>query len=423
MLDKVDMERIVSLCKRRGFVLRLIKIEGSTLKHIFRGLFASFVIMLLTVLTVVPVLAFDARSGATVTVASGEVVDEDLYVAANNVIIDGTINGDLWAAGDTITVGGVVNGSVMAVGRTVNINGDVGHAVRAGGETIIVNGDVSGDVIAGCSQVNIASTAKIGRDLLFGAGIAGIDGFIEGDIKGGGGDVTISNGVKGNVDLQVESLTIFSAANIQGDLTYTSEEEADIQSGAQIAGATTHNLPPVKEEPAKAFPPFGTFPPFGIVGKVIGFFMALIAGLVIVLLAPRRLTSVAEAIRTRPGPSAGWGALMVFVAPIVAVLVCFTIIGIPVGLITLALWGIAIYLAQIPVGLLIGRLIIGRFRAVEGKAIMVGALALGLVILRLLGLIPYLGFFIALAVVLFGLGAVVVSERRRRAEARGTTSA
>jgi hypothetical protein len=110
--------------------------------------------------------------------------------------------------------------------------------------------------------------------------------------------------------------------------------------------------------------------------------------------------------------------------------VCFTVVGIPVGLIALGLWGIALYLAQIPVGLLIGRLIIGRFKKVEGKAIMVGALALGLVLLKLLQLLleliplPGLGFFIGLAVVgLFGLGAVVVSERRRRAEARGAAPA
>jgi len=54
---------------------------------------------------------------------------------------------------------------------------------------------------------------------------------------------------------------------------------------------------------------------------------------------------------------------------------------------------------------------------------MVGALALGLVILRLLRLIPYLGFFIGLAVILFGLGAVVVTLRRRRAEAKEAASA
>jgi len=388
-------------------------------KHILAGLATILVLTLLVIFTTVPVLAFDARSGATVTVASGEVVDDDHYVAGNSIIIDGTINGDLWAAGNSITVNGVVNGSVIAVGRTVNINGDVGHAVRAGGETIIVNGDIGGDVIVGCSQANIASTAKIGRDLLLGVGTARIDGFVEGDMKGGGGEISIGNGVKGNVELEVESLTILPTANIQGDLTYTSEQEANIHPGAQISGTPTHNLPKVEEERAKSFPSI-LFS--GIGGKVTGFVMALIAGLVIILLAPRRLTSIAESIRSRPGASAGWGALILFVTPIAALIVCITIIGIPVGLIALALWGIAIYLAQIPVGLFIGRWIIGHFRGVEGKAIMVGALALGLVILKLIRLIPYLGFFIGLAVILFGLGAVVVAERGRRAKAREAES-
>jgi len=388
-------------------------------KHIFKGLATILIVTLLMIFTAVPVLAFDTRSGATVTIPSGEVVNDDLYVAAETITISGTINGDLWAAGSTITVNGVVNGSIMAAGRTVNINGDISHAVRAAGETININGNVSGDVMVAGGDVNVASTAKIGGDLLFGAGIARIDGLIEGDIKGGGSEVTISNGVKGNIALKVESLTILPTANIQGDLTYTCEEEADIQSGAQIGGMTTHNLPEVKEKRAKPFP-FVLFS--GIGGKVTGFLMALIAGLVIILLAPRRLTSIAESIRSRPGASAGWGALILFVTPIAAIIVCITIIGIPVGLIALALWGIAIYLAQIPVGLFIGRWIIGRFRGVEGKAIMVGALALGLVILKLLRLIPYLGFFIGLAVILFGLGAVVVSERGRRARAREAES-
>jgi len=393
-------------------------------KHICRGLAViltvTLLVTLLMMLNAVPVLAFDARSGLTVTVASGEVVDDDLYVAAESIIIDGTINGDLWAAGNTITVNGIVNGSVMAAGRIVNINGDVTHAVRAVGGTININGDVGGDVIAGCGNVNIASTARIGGDLLFGADIAGIDGPIEGNIKGSGREVTISNRVNGNVELEVESLTILSTANIGGDLNYTSEEEADIQSGAQIAGATIHKLPEVKKDGARVFP-FVLF--FGALGKVMSFLMALVAGVVIIFLAPKKLTSIAEAIGSRPGPSAGWGALIVFVAPLAALLVCFTIIGIPVGLIALALYGIALYLAQIPVGLFIGRWIIGRFRVVESKAIMVGALAVGLAILKLLSLIPYFGIVVGVAVAIFGLGAVVAAERKRRAEARETASA
>jgi cytoskeletal protein CcmA (bactofilin family) len=392
-------------------------------KHIYRGLAAIFVVTLLMILSAVSVLAFDARSGMSVTVASGEVVDDDLYVAAETIIIDGTVNGDLWAAGNTITVNGIVNGSVMAAGRIVNINGDITHAVRAVAETININGDVDGDVMAGCGKLNIASTARIGGDLLFGADIASIDGPVEGNIKGSGREVTISNGVNGDVELEVESLTILSTANIGGDLSYTSEEEADIQSGAQIAGATTHTLPEVEPEVkrdwTKVFP-FVLF--FGVLAKVLNFLMALVTGVVIIFLAPKKLTSITDAIGTRPGPSAGWGAMILFLTPIAALIVCFTIIGIPVGIIALVLYGVALYLAQIPVGLFIGRWIIGRFKVVESKAIMVGALALGLAILKLLSLIPYFGFFVGFVVVLFGLGAVVAAERKRRAEVREAAS-
>jgi cytoskeletal protein CcmA (bactofilin family) len=392
-------------------------------KHICRGLAAILIVTLLMILTAVPLLAFDARSGMAVTVASGDVVDDDLYVAAETIIIDGTVNGDLWAAGNTITVNGIVNGSVMAAGRIVNINGDVTHAVRAVGETININGDVDGDVMAGCGKLNIASTARIGGDLLFGADIASIDGPVEGNIKGSGREVTISNWVNGNVELEVENLTILSTANIGGDLSYTSEEEANIQSGAQIAGATTHKLPEVQPEVKKDWTkifPFVLF--FGVLATVLSFLMALVAGVVIIFLAPKKLTSITDAIGTRPGPSAGWGAMILFLTPIAALIVCLTIIGIPIGLITLALYGIALYLAQIPVGLFIGRWIIGRFRVVESKAIMVGALAVGLAILKLLSLIPYFGFFVGFVVVLFGLGAVVAAERKRRAEVREAAS-
>jgi cytoskeletal protein CcmA (bactofilin family) len=383
-----------------------------------RGLAAILIVTLLMTLAAAPILAFDARSGMGVIVASGEVVDDDLYVAAETITIDGTVNGDLWAAANTITINGIVNGSVMAAGNKININGDVMHAVRAVGESININGSVGGDVLAGCGNLNIA--AEIGGDLLFGAEVALVDGHIEGDIKGSGSAVTIIGGVGGSVELEVETLMILSTANIGGDLTYTSEEEADIQSGAQITGGTTHSVPEVKEDGAKIFP-FFLFS--GVLSKVMSFLMAFVAGLILIFLAPRRLRSIVEAIGSRPGPSAGWGALIVFVTPIAAVLVCLTIIGISAGVIALVLYGIGLYLAQIPVGLLVGRWIIGRFSVVESKAAMVGALALGLVILKLLSLIPYFGFVIGLAVVIFGLGAIVAAERKQRAEAKAAASA
>ncbi|MBM4446165.1 MAG: hypothetical protein FJ023_02270 [Chloroflexi bacterium] len=377
-------------------------------KHISTGLVALLFAVLLTFFISAPVLAADLRSEDTVTIASGEVVDDDLYIAGSTIIIDGIVNGDLWAVGSTITVNGEVKGSIVAAGQTVSINGNVAHAARLAGETVNINGDVSGDLIVFGSQASIANKAKIGGDFLFGAGNVRIGGLVEGDVKGGGGEVTISNGVKGDIELKVDNLAVTSTADVGGDLTYTSENEADIQSGAEVGGKTTHNVPEIKK-PA----PFS-----GIGGKVVGFLMALVTGIIIILIVPRRSASIADSIRSKPWTSLGWGAVILFATPVAAIMVCITVIGVPVGLIALALYAIAIYISQVFVGLFIGRWIIVRSREVESKAIMVGALALGLVILSLLRLIPYLGFWIGLAIALFGLGAVLVSATRLRTEAQ-----
>jgi len=387
-------------------------------KHIRRALVTTLVVTLLMIFATVPVVALDVRNGESVTVASGEVVDDNLFVVADTITIDGTVNGDLGAIGTTVTINGVVNGSVLAAGQIININGHVEHTVWAVGQTINVGGSINGNLQVAGLSVNIANTAMIKGNLLFVAGITSIENPIEVGINRGGGVIN-GNGVGGNADLEVMGLTLFPTANIQGDLSYGSGEGADVQSRTQIVSAATHTLPPAKPGPARVSP-FALFT--GVLGKLTSFLMAFVAGLVIILLVPRHLTSVAESIRSRPWASLGWGAVILFVTPIAAILVCFTIVGISVGLIALVFYAVALYLAQIPVALFLGRWIIGSFRPVEGKAIMLGALALGLVIIHLLKLIPYFGFFVGLVVILFGLGAVVVWARKRRAEARGAAS-
>ncbi len=369
--------------------ITVIKEVGMS-KHIFKGLIVSLLAILLMTFNVVAVLAFNARSGDIVTLASEEVIDGDLYVAGGTIIIDGIINGDLIAAGRTILVNGAVNGSIIAAGETVNINGEVTHTVRIMGRTLNISSIIGGDLLIAGGVFSMASTSEIGGDLLLGAGNAHIDGLIKGDINGG-----------------VGSLVVASTASIQGKLNYISKNEANIQSGAQISGTITHKVPDVRK---------GLEAGIGLWWIVIGFLMAFVLGIIIVLLAPKRVKAVTESIRTHPWASLGWGAIILVAVPIVALIVCITVIGLPLGLIALVLYAIAIYLTQLFVGLLIGQLIIGAFRRVETKAALVGALALGFAILRLLRLIPFVGFFFGLVTVLFGLGAILVSERKLRAE-------
>jgi cytoskeletal protein CcmA (bactofilin family) len=377
-------------------------------KHIFKGLAISLILMLMTVFAAAPVLAFDSRGGDTVTVSQDEVVDGDLYVIGRNIIIDGTVNGDIFGAGQTITINGTVNGGITLAGQTLTVNGQVLHGVRLAGQTITVNNSIGRDLAAAGNILNVGGTAKIADDLVLAVGTAYISGHVNGNVKGGGGEVTLNNEVGGNVELKVDKLTITSTANIEGDLVYTSENEAIIQSGARLGGSTTHNVP---EKPA------APSPLAGIKGKLLGFLMILVIGLIIILLATGRISAMADSIQTKPWPSLGWGALALFVTPIAALVVIITIIGLPVGLIALVLYGIAVYLSQIPIGFLIGRLIIRRNGEIESRGLMIGALALGLAILLVLGLIPYVGGLVMLLTIIFGLGSLVVSVARSRARA------
>lgn len=374
-------------------------------KHVLRGLAVLFMVVLATVLLAAPALAAEVRGLDDVTIASGEVVDDDLYVAGSSITIDGTVNGDLWAAGGTLTINGRVNGDVVAAVSTLNIDGEVGQVVRVVAGEANIGGDIGDDLLFGGGDLTISSTAEIGGDLLFAASKVRVDGIINGYIRGAGDEVTLADGVGGDVQVGVDELTVASNAVIWGNLTYTSENEADIQSGAQIGGTITHNIP-------KMGWPFREGVLSTVLGRLLGFLMILAIGVIIVLVAPRRMALIADSLRHKPWWSLGWGAIILFVTPVAAIVVCITIIGIPLGLIALALWGIAIYLSQIPAALFIGWWILGYFNKTDSRGVMVGALALGLAILCLLRMIPYAGFVIGLATVLFGLGATLVSLKR-----------
>lgn len=107
----------------------------------------------------------------------------------------------------------------------------------------------------------------------------------------------------------------------------------------------------------------------------------------------------------------GMGALIFFATPIAAILVMVTVIGIPLGIISLVIWGILLYFAQIPVAITIGWLILSRKRDISSHGLLIGALALGLFILYLIGSIPIIGWILMLFVIFFGLGSLVTVFR------------
>ncbi|MDO8579111.1 MAG: hypothetical protein Q7R50_08055, partial [Dehalococcoidales bacterium] len=88
-------------------------------KKLFRGFSFLLALVVLIAVFAVPAMAFDARTGGTVTVPAGEVVNGDLYLAGSTLIVDGTVNGDIFGAGQSLTINGIVNGGVTFFGQTM----------------------------------------------------------------------------------------------------------------------------------------------------------------------------------------------------------------------------------------------------------------------------------------------------------------
>jgi hypothetical protein len=201
-----------------------------------------------------------------------------------------------------------------------------------------------------------------------------------------GEDVVVFNG----------RVFIRSGAEIGGDVA--SAQDPEIEDGATVGGDQV-NI-------ATRF----DFEDLGFAGRVawwIGYSIsALILGLLLLLLAPRLDAAIVEVMRTRVGAAVGFGAAAFFLVPIAAIMLLVTIVGIPLGLFVL----LALALLY-TIGYVVGALALGRL-LIKPPTSPFLAFLVGLGILRLVALIPFVGGLVWLLASILGLGVLVVSTRR-----------
>ena len=101
--------------------------------------------------------------------------------------------------------------------------------------------------------------------------------------------------------------------------------------------------------------------------------------------------------------SLGLGVGVLAGVPVAMVVVGITLVGLPVSLMLLAVYLVAIYLAKVWVGAFLGRILLKPSGVTKGDWLL--GLLVGLLILMIVGFIPYLGGLVHLVVVCLGLGA------------------
>ena len=101
-----------------------------------------------------------------------------------------------------------------------------------------------------------------------------------------------------------------------------------------------------------------------------------------------------------------------------AIIACCTVVGIPLGLLTLAFWMLMLCTAELVVGGVVGNWILGRARDTWG---MIGRIALGFVIVRIvytpIEQVHVAGLLVGIGILIWGMGAISLALYRRLAPA------
>jgi len=323
---------------------------------------------------------------------------EDLYLAGGQVQVLAEVEGDVVAAGGQVRVEQQVTGDALLAGGSVEVRSDVLDDIRAAGGEVTVAGSVGGDAILAGGRIRLTAEAIVGERAWLAGGDVEVAGRVGQELRVGAGNVNISGTVEGDVELAARQITILPTVRIEGNLTYRSPEPANIAPQAQISGTITHV--PVEAEAGLirlAEPIF----------RGIFLLSLLLAGIVLIALFPSFSVAAARIVGSDPWRSLGLGLALLVTTPIAAGLLLATVIGIPLGLVTLAL-----YFVTLLAGFLTGILFLGDLgvrRLCPGTepstGWKIGALAIALVALWLLQFLPLIGGLIPFLALLFGLGA------------------
>ncbi|WP_423188989.1 hypothetical protein ACO1PF_10405 [Alkalibacterium sp. f15] len=343
------------------------------------------------------------------TLEQGTTLDGPGFFSGDFVRIDGDVDGTTFVAGDQIQVNGDINGSLFLVGGTIQINGEINGNIYGLGTRIQMSGQNDGELFFAGETVTIDQNAEAGRDVF----IAGMDVMLVGEVPrhlfAVGELIALNGAIGGDANINSEALTLGDAASIDGNLNYEGPEEADMSPNATVAGQTEYTQRSTwdrqwRVDRQERWLLRSLYALWSVLSALVVWFL-------IKLLKPLFWMDTVLPISTKPLMTMGIGLLALIVTPFLLILLMITIIGIPMSVILAMLYGIALYISRIIVALYIGASIFRLFgRPNFGNEFLL--VFLGLFILELLMLIPYVGWIIGFFIVITGLGALILSGRQ-----------
>jgi cytoskeletal protein CcmA (bactofilin family) len=349
------------------------------------------------------------RAGARVNVQADQ--HENVWAAGAIVSVRGAVRYDVRAAGAEVAVDAAANRDLWAAGAIVTVNGSAARDMNVAGARVAIDAEVGRELrVAGARVLVGARTIVNGRTRIAGADVV-FAGTSNGPAEFYGDHVLIEGRIAGNLLVRGRSVTLAASAVVNGDIVFEVLDEPQIEPGAQITGRQTVTLPRMPRLDTRHV--FGALAALGLFAVGAGF----VLGLILLIGARGFVERAIERMRSAPVQCGLTGLAVLILVPIVIALIMVTLVGIPVGLLVMLAFPLAMLTGGVLAAFWVSDWLLNRQRSTRGFGARLLFLIVGLVILTVIGLIPIVGFITWLIALLVGLGGLWYAMRNRTAPA------
>lgn len=314
---------------------------------------------------------------------------KDLFQAGDKVSIEDKLDGTAFIAGNEIKVNNKIDGIGFVAGNKLTFNANQEYLFGAGNE-IVIEKDVEKDLFLAANDIKV--NGNVLRDTYLAANTLTINGNLNRNSYIYANEVTLKGTFNGNVTVYAANINI-EGAKITGTLKYNKDAVIDGLDKAiktKAYNATTNKI---------------TFKEYiyTIVSKYVHITMlAIVLVFVCEKLFKKSLKQTEDLTAKKTAILCGKGFLILIGVPMVALMLLLTGIFSSVGVIGGIIYGILVYIANIFTAYTGAHKLDKKYfkKNMNSYILMI----VGLFIIYVLSYIPYIGGFVSLLSLLFGLG-------------------
>ncbi len=335
----------------------------------------------------------------------------NVYRAGGNVRLAAPVKGDFYAAGGRVTVDQSVAGDATLAGGAVTVRAAVGDDLRAAGGDINIESTVGGELYASGGNITLSNAAAVADAATLYGGNVSIEGKINGPLTVYAQKVVLNGEVSRDVEINAEEVELGPRAKLGAALRYPANAQFKTAEGVIIGGAVTRgdsmngrrDTHPNREWHGEMM---GTGPSWA--GTVASIIALLAISALFLLVFTGFAQRASQRIPATPWPALAAGVAVLLGTPMLAMLLMITLIGIPISIALMMLFPLMLVM-----GCVVGVFSISQRvrRAIQketpsaGSAARLGFFALTLLLVLLLGSVPFIGSLILVAIMLLGTGA------------------